>query len=276
MIELAPNHKTGLTLTNPVMIASGCCGFGQVYERLIELSVLGAVVTQSVTLRPRRGRLQPRLVETRAGFVLAVGHQNPGVKKVIKQYGQRWSRSDVPIIVHLPADEPDDLRRTARALFSALTRQGQTALSGIELGLPHGAVPQDVEDWVWAIREGSELPLLVKLPLGGTARDLAEAAANSYADALVVGTPPLATAMLPDQGQPVTGLLYGPALHSLALHDLQTLTDLDLPLVAAGGIHTRADAQTFFEMGATAVQLDSLLFIDPRAAHDIAWAFQSS
>ena len=276
MIELAPNHKTGLNLTNPVMIASGCCGFGHVHERLIDISVFGAVVTQSVTLRPRRGPAQPRLVETRAGFVLAVGDQNPGVKKVIKQYGQRWSRSDVPIIAHLPADEPDDLRRTARALSNALIRQGQTALTGLELGLPHEAVPQDVEDWVWAIREGSELPLLVKLPLGGTCRDLAEAAANSHADALVAGTPPLATAISPDQGLPVTGLLYGPALHSLALHDLRSLTDLDLPLVAAGGIHTLAGAQAFFEMGATAVQLDSLLFIDPRAAYEIAQAFQSS
>ncbi len=275
MIELAPNHKVGLNLASPVMIASGCCGFGQAYERLMDMSVFGALVTQSVTLRPQRGRPQPRLAETRAGFILGVGDQNPGVKQVLNRYGQRWLRSDVPIIAHLPADEPDNLMRTARALSNALTRRGQSALAGIELGLPHAALLQDIEDWIRAVREGSEVPLLVKLPLG-VSLDLAEAVASSYADALVVGMPPLGTAMLPGQDKVVTGLLYGPALHSLAMRDLQTLTDLDLPLVAAGGIHTLADAQAFLEMGAAAVQLDSLLFVDPRSAYDIAKAFQSN
>jgi dihydroorotate dehydrogenase (NAD+) catalytic subunit len=255
------------------MIAAGCCGYGEAYERLIDMSAFGAVVTRPVTLRPQRGGPQPRHVETDAGFILNTGQQNPGVKKVIKQYGQRWSRSDIPVLAHLPADEPADLRRTARALAGAYTRQGQATLAGLELGVPHGALPQDVESWLGAIRTGCELPILVKLPLGSPG-DLAETAADSQADALVIGTPPLGSALSPGHNKPVTGLVYGPALHSLALHDLWALADFELPLVAAGGIHALADAQAFLEAGATAVQLDSLLFIDPGAACDIARALQ--
>ena len=271
MIELAPNHKIGLNLSSPVMIAAGCCGYGEAYERLIEMSAFGAVVTRPVTLRPRRGGPQPRHVETEAGFILNTGHQNPGVKKVIKQYGQRWSRSDIPVLAHLPADEPADLMRTARALAGAYARQGQAALAGVELGVPHGAMPQDVESWLGAIRAGCELPVLVKLPLGSP-RDLAETAADSHADALVIGTPPLGKAISPGGNKPVSGLLYGLVLHSLALYDLWALADFELPLVAAGGIHTLADVRAFLEAGATAVQLDSLLFVDPGAAYDIARA----
>jgi dihydroorotate dehydrogenase (NAD+) catalytic subunit len=279
MIELAPHHKIGLNLPNPVLVAAGCCGYGDAYQRLIDMSVFGAVVTQPITLRPRRGIPQPRLVETRAGFILNTGRQNPGVKKIIQRYSKIWSRLPIPVIVHLPAEGPDDLRRTARALSSVQTAQGHPILVGFELGLPHTSLPEDVAPWVRAIQAGTELPLLVKLPLAGSCdiAEIAEAAANASADALVIGTPPLGTAFSPAQEEMVAGYMYGPALHPLALHNLQTIANLvDLPLIAVGGIHSLADAQAFIEAGATAVQLDSLLFIDPKAAYDIASALQSS
>lgn len=272
MIELAPHHKIGLLLNNPIMIASGFCGFGDAYQKFIDMSLFGAVVTQPITLRPRRGTPQPRLVETKAGFILNIGHQNPGVKKVLGRYGKKWTRLGVPVIAHLPSDEPNDLMRTARALSSAKSSQGHLALAAIELGLPHQAMPQDVEFWIKAIQDGSELPVLVKLPLGAP-REIAEATVNNHADALVIGTPPLGTAISPTYGTLVTGTQYGPALHGLALHDLHALADLGVPIVAKGGIHSLADARTLLDAGATAVQLDSLLFIDPKSAYEIARAF---
>ncbi|RPJ55510.1 MAG: hypothetical protein EHM12_12080, partial [Dehalococcoidia bacterium] len=78
MIELAPNHKIGLSLANPVMIASGCCGYGSAYRPLLDLSAFGAIVTNPITLRSQRGASQPRLVETLAGLILNTGDQNPG------------------------------------------------------------------------------------------------------------------------------------------------------------------------------------------------------
>lgn len=273
MIELAPQHKIGLSLTTPVMIASGCGGYGQAYHHLLDLSVFGAMVTNPITLRPRHGANQPRLVEVASGFILNTGEQNPGVKKVIQQHQKSWAHLSTPVIAHLPADDADDLLRTARALAHLETPQGQNLLAAIELGLPHYARPHDIERWVRAVREGSPLPLLVKLPLGALL-EMVEAAADADADALVIGTPPLGAAQAGPTGPLVTGYLYGPALHSLALRDLQMVKSwIDLPLVAAGGIHSLAEAQLFLAAGAVAVQLDSLLFIEPKEAEAIAKSF---
>ena len=268
MIELAPNHKIGLPLNNPVLIASGCGGYGNAYQHLIDLSAFGAIVTNPITLRPRRGSPQPRVVETKAGFILNTGQQNPGVKKVIRQYSKVWFRLGVPIIAHLPADEPDDLRRTAGALT------GTEAIAAIELGLPPDATAGDIEHWIKAVRAGSELPLLVKLPLKW-ATELAEVVATTAADTLVIAVPPIGAALSSLNGEIVKGQLYSPALHSLVLDAVQAVRQLvELPLVAAGGIHTLADAQAFLQAGAMAFQIDSLLFVDPQAANGIAAVFE--
>lgn len=275
MIELAPQHKIGLSVANPVMIASGCGGYGQAYHHLLDLSVFGAMVTNPITLRPRHGANQPRLVEVASGFILNTGEQNPGVKKVIQQHQKSWAHLTTSVIVHLPADDADDLLRTARALGHLETPQGQNLLAAIELGLPHYARPHDIARWVRAVREGSPLPLLVKLPLGALL-EMVEAAADAYADALVIGSPPLGAAQVTSDGPIVTGYLYGPVLHSLALRDLQMVKSwIDLPLIAGGGIHSLADAQAFLAAGAVAVQLDSLLFIEPKEAEAIAKSFGS-
>ncbi|MBN1993157.1 MAG: nitronate monooxygenase [Anaerolineae bacterium] len=267
MIELAPDHKIGLFLSNPVMVAAGCVGYGQAYRQLIDLSVFGAFVTNPITLRPRHGPSQPRLVETTAGFVLDTGAQNPGVKKVIREYGKIWHNFAVPVIAHLPAAEPDDLFRTVRALDTT------DAVAAIELGIPFLATPRDIAAWVRAVREGCLLPVLVKLPLA-TALEIAEAAVRAAADALVLGSPPLGTALYQPTGKMVTGHLYGPALHSLVLRTLQIVGELvETPLIAAGGIHSLADAQAFLAAGAAAVQLDSLLWLEPKEAETIARHF---
>lgn len=270
MIELAPQHKIGLSLSNPVMIAAGCAGYGQAYHSLLNLAAFGAIVTNPITLRPRRGPAQPRLVETPGGFILNTGEQNPGVKKVIQQAQKSWTNLSTAIIAHLPVDAPDDLLRTARALTHLEMPHGQTVLAAIELGLPPQAHPQEVRRWVRAVQEGSPLPVLVKLPLGSSL-ELAEAVAEAQADALVISSPPEGAAQLVGGGTIISGALYGPALHSLVLRDLQRVKSwFDLPLVAVGGIHSLADAQAFLTAGATAIQLDSLLFIEPKQAEAIA------
>jgi dihydroorotate dehydrogenase (NAD+) catalytic subunit len=268
MIELAPNHKYGLPLPNPVLIGSGFGGYGNTYQRLIDLAAFGALVTNPITLRPRRRPASPRLVETKAGFILDAGRQNPGVRKVIQQYRKIWARSGVAIVAHLPADEPDDLRRTAGALA------GTESIAAIELGLPPGALPADIERWISAVGEGCMLPLLVKLPLE-SATEMAEIVATTPADALVIAGPPVGAALSPQTGEFVTGYMYGPATHSLILDALLAIKGLvNLPLIATGGIHSKADVQAFLQAGASAVQLDSLLFVDPQAGYEMATAFE--
>jgi dihydroorotate dehydrogenase (NAD+) catalytic subunit len=264
MIELAPDHKIGLPLSKPVLLASGCAGYGLSYQRLLDLTVFGAIVTNPITLRSRRGTTPPRLAETKAGFILNTGQQNPGVRQVIQQYSPGWTRLKMPVIAHLPADEPDDLRRTAGALA------GTGKIAAIELGVPFGTTARDLEGWVTAVREACLLPLLVKLPLE-TAIDLAGFAKTFAVDALVIGAPPLGAALSPLTGKIVNGYLFGPALYNLVLHRLQIISELvDLPLVAAGGIHSQSEAQALLQAGAAAVQLDTLIFIDPRQAENIA------
>jgi dihydroorotate dehydrogenase len=250
-----------LVLTNPVMAAAGLAGYGQPGPNLVDLAQFGAVITGPITLRPQRGPAPPRVAEVPGGFILNTGGQNPGVKKVLQLYSLYWPRLGVPVIAHLPAQEPDDLRRTAAALA------GNSTLAAFELGIPAEAWPEEVARWIGAIRQAAILPLLAKLPLTGPL-DLVEAAAQ--ADALVLGAPPLGAAALPGSESIVTGPLYGPVLHPLALARLQQVRAIvDMPLIAAGGIHTKADAAIFLQAGAAAVQLDVVLWVDPLTAMEI-------
>lgn len=267
MIELAPRHKIGLPLASPVLIAAGFGGYGDAYQRWLDLSVFGAVVTRPVTLRPERGSAGPRVAESGGGMVIDTGRQNPGVKKVLQQYGRVWRRLPCPVLAHLPADEPDSLRRTARALSSS------TALAGLELGLPAAALPVDAAEWVLALRDGSDLPLLAKIPLDAPL-DLAETVVEAGIDALVIGAAPTGAA---EVGLPpaatIHGHFFGPAMFPLTLHRVHLLrTEFDVPLVAAGGVQSLAQAQMLLQAGASAVQLDSLLFVEPLRAEEIARA----
>jgi len=263
-IELAPHHKQGLSLRNPVMTACGCFGYGVEYGQLVEVARLGAVVTSPVSLRPRRGAVQPRLVETAAGFVLTTGDQNPGVRRVIERYAGAWARLGVPVVAHLAPDEPAAAARTALALAST------GAVAGLELDVPASGSPAEASAAVRAALE-SELPLLVRLPLARAA-ELAAACAEWGADALVVGAPPPGAARHPS-GALVSGSLYGPAVHALALAALlEVRRRVEVPLIGCGGVHTPDDGRAFLDAGAAAIQLDSVLFADPSAAARLAGA----
>ena len=262
MIELAPYHKVGLSLSRPLMPAAGCFGYGTEYAGLVDIACLGAVVTNPVSLRPRRGTSQPRLVETSGGFVLNTGDQNPGVRRVIQRHAAAWKRMGVPIIVHLAPDAPADIARTVGAL------EGTGVVAGLEIDLPDNASPTEAARLVAAARQ-SELPLLVRLPLA-QAVDTSPACVEMGADALVVAAPPVAAARHLS-GQVITGYLYGPAVHALVLPVLLDVrSQVDVPLIGCGGIHNIADARTFLDAGAVAVQVDSAIFSDPSVLGKVA------
>jgi dihydroorotate dehydrogenase (NAD+) catalytic subunit len=263
MVELISGHKTGLELASPVLIAAGFGGYGDVYHSLIDMSLFGAVVTRPITLRPRRAL--PRMVELSNGFLVETHLQNPGVRKIIARFATRsrlWARLSLPVIAHLPADIPDDLSRTARAMAE------NTPIIAIELGLPTLCYPDEAYDWVEAIRTGCELPLLVKVSLETTTEHLA-AIAQAGADILVVSAPPRGSAYR--DGQLISGDYYGPMLYHQALNKVAWVVgESELPVIAGGGIHKIDDARAFLECGARAVQIDSLMFINPQQAADIA------
>src|SRR5438094_288936 len=103
-VDLAPRSQRELWLRNPVIAASGCFGYGVEYAGLIDIQRLGALVSKGVTYRPRRGARMPRLAETPAGLLNAIGLQNPGIRGVLARYPPIWSRWEVPVIVNLAGD----------------------------------------------------------------------------------------------------------------------------------------------------------------------------
>src|SRR5256886_11728024 len=102
--ELAPHHKSGLLLRNPVITAAGTFGYGIEYAKIAEIQRLGAIICKGTTLHARSGNAQPRTVETSSGMLNAIGLQNPGVRTVIKRYASIWETWQVPVIVNIAGE----------------------------------------------------------------------------------------------------------------------------------------------------------------------------
>src|SRR5207248_449267 len=117
--ELAPHHKSGLLLRNPVITAAGTFGYGIEYAKIAEIQRLGAIICKGTTLHARSGNAQPRTVETSSGMLNAIGLQNPGVRTVIKRYASVWETWQVPVIVNIAGETSGDARPAALAAASA-------------------------------------------------------------------------------------------------------------------------------------------------------------
>ena len=257
MIELAPNRKQGLALANPLMAAPGAVGFGGEAGGLIELERLGAIVTSAISLRPRRGSNPPRCLDVRGGVLLNHGGANPGWSRALAQFGGAWARSKVPLIVHL----------VGRTSLPELARrvEGTRDIAGIEVDLEDEAALT----YLTALRAASELPLLVRLS-HAKAVALAPLAVQAGADALVCSAPPRGAAMDWSVGQMVNGELFGPLVKALALHAVRdVLVTVQTPVIACGGVHSKEDTNEFLAAGASAVMIDSLAWVDPRAVNEI-------
>ncbi|MBI1802384.1 MAG: hypothetical protein HY259_06485 [Chloroflexi bacterium] len=269
MIELAPNRKQGLTLANPIIAASGAAGFAFDASGLLALDRFGAVVTAPISLRPRRGAAQPRLMEVRGGLLLNHGEQNPGWRRALERFGAAWERSQSRVIVHLGGHSTGwvDLAKRIEA-----TR----GVAGIEVDLTdnEGLKP------LAALRAAVELPILVRLPYAGA--PLAVPAVQSGADVLVCIAPPGGAALAEAGGQSLTptplprkergawieGQIYGALVKPLATRTLREAAALvTVPLIGAGGLYTVTDAAEMLAAGASAVMVDSLAWVDPAAVN---------
>ncbi len=265
MIELAPNHKIGLPLAAPMMPAAGFWGYGQNrYAPLIDPARFGAIVTNPITLRPRKSRVA--ISEVTGGVIFHSPPGNFGVKKIIRSNRKFWKNSPVPVIAHLPADTADDLRRTARALAST------DAIAGLEIGFTRADTPADIRAVVRAAAIG-ELPVLAKIPADAET-DAFSAALDAGADALVLSLSPPAGVFSAEKLR--HGDFLGWGIAPVALPRIAALRQIfpDVPLVAGGGIHTPAEAQSYLRAGATAIQLDTIIFINPIRVQQILEALR--
>src|SRR5437588_6906072 len=127
--ELAPQHKSGLLLKNPVIRASGTFGYGIEYAKIAEVEHLGAVICKGTTLRPRKGNAAPRTLETSSGMLNAIGLQNPGVHTVISKYAPIWATWQTPVIVNIAGEMVEEFVEIAERL------EGVPGVAGIEVNV---------------------------------------------------------------------------------------------------------------------------------------------
>ncbi len=278
-VQLAPKNGRGLRLANPVMTASGTFGYGTEYARIFDIQRLGAIICKGTTLEPRPGNPQPRLAETACGVINSIGLQNIGVAAVIREKAPVWAGWRVPVIVNIAGDTVEDYARLAAAL------DGAAGVSGLEInvscpnvrtgGAAFGSDPAGAAEVTAAVRRRTSLPILVKLtPSAADISGVAAAVVEAGADAVSLINSVKAMAIDVASRRPaigtLTGGLSGPAIKPLALALVYEVAGaVSVPVIGCGGIATAADALEFIMAGATAVQVGSATFANPRASLDV-------
>ena len=277
--QLAPKHQKGLLLANPVMTASGTFGYGTEYSHMFDVQKLGAIVCKGTTLEPRDGNPQPRLAETAGGLLNSIGLQNIGVNALIKEKAPIWASWRVPVIVSIAGETVDDYTRLASQL------DGVAGISGLEVniscpnikagGAEFGANPDLAAEVTAAVRKATSQPMLVKLtPNTSDIAKVAVAVAEAGADAISLINTLKGMAIDINQRRPllgnISGGLSGPAIKPVALYMVYEVAGaIDIPVIGCGGIATASDALEFIMAGASAVQVGTASFIDPRAPLDV-------
>jgi dihydroorotate dehydrogenase (NAD+) catalytic subunit len=243
--------KRDLYLSKPLMNAAGSLGFWPDLRVLGELGglELGAFVTNPISLRPRRPTAQPTVLEYPGGFLLHTGLPNPGMHGALKRYSARWTRSDLPIIVHLMADRPEETKKMVRLLES------QDNVMAVELGF----APLLANDIILLTLEMclGEIPLIFSLPVE-QALSLGPRLIQEGAQAISTAAP--RGALMTDHSSLITGRLYGPSLFPQTLEIVSTAAKLGIPIIGAGGVWSKENIDAILSAGAMAVQVDAALW----------------
>lgn len=271
----------GLLMKNPVTVASGTFGYGEDYDRYFDISGLGAVTTKSLTLKPRAGNKPPRLVETPAGMLNAIGLQNVGLDEYLEKKLPFLREKGVPIIANIygyGADEYAELAARLEKEHAADAIEANLSCPNVhDARVAQGAalVAQDadkVAEYTRTIRGATKLPLFVKLtPNVVNICEPALAAEEAGADGLSLINTLLGMAIDPETRQPrlanIVGGLSGPAIRPVALKMVwDAARVVKIPVIGMGGICEAEDAIQFFLAGATAVAVGSMSFRQPNAA----------
>jgi dihydroorotate dehydrogenase (NAD+) catalytic subunit len=234
------------------MNVAGTLGFAPDPRAALDWSLFGAFVTNPLSRRPRAPAANPEFLPYPGGFLLHSGWPNPGFSAVLKHYAPRWADSNIPIIVHLLADQPAETAQMAQRL------EGLENIAAIELGFaPHSSPDFMLSTLQMAL---GELPLIVALPweqvltLGPR---LIQAGALAVSLATPRGT--LNTSAGAEE-RLATGRLYGPGLFPQTLEIARNAAQLGLPVIAAGGVYSREQVRIMLAAGAMAVQVDAALW----------------
>ncbi len=284
MARLKPTLEVdlaGLRLPVPMLAASGCLGTGREAGALVDVARLGGVVTRSLTYAANRGAPTPRVAETPSGIVSAVGVQNPGVREFVDADLPRLAQAGVPVIASVAGSTREEYLSVTTALH---VRPGIVALevylSGRDEergGQPFYARIERVTEIVGAVARLSHVPVFAKLPpLVPDLVDVARACVRAGAHGLTLIDGPPAMSVDPGSlrsriGSGV-GTLSGPAVKPVAVAAVYRVARAmpDVPIMGVGGVSTAADAVEFLLAGAWAVQLGTVLLVDPEAPVAVA------
>ncbi|MQL53438.1 dihydroorotate dehydrogenase [Desulfofundulus thermobenzoicus] len=272
-------NLAGIPMKNPVTTASGTFGFGPEYAPFVDLHRLGAIVVKGTTLLPRPGNPTPRIVETPAGILNAIGLQNPGVEHFVRVAMPYLRQFDLPVIVNIAGDTVEDYA----ALAGRLDRV--PGVAGLEVniscpnvkkgGMAFGVDPESAAAVVRAVKGATGLPVIVKLSPNVTSIvRMAEGVMEAGADALSMINTLLGMAIDIRRRRPVLGSgmggLSGPAIRPVAVRMVwEVYRAFKVPIIGMGGIVTAEDALEFIMAGATAVAVGTANFINPRATMDV-------
>lgn len=275
----------GLKLATPVLTASGTSGYADELTEFMDFSNLGGITTKSISLDPRKGNPTPRIVETSAGMLNAIGLANMGLEQFLQEKIPLLEKLDAKVFVNLAGKTIDEYVSVAQRLAS------EGAVDGFELniscpnvtkgGITFGTDPKLIREITAAVKEVCmEKPLMVKLT--PTVTDIsitAKAAVDAGADALSLVNTFTAMVVDIDKQKPVlanrTGGLSGPAIKPMAVYLVnkvynEVAKDAGIPILGMGGVRTAADALEFIIAGATAVAIGTATFVYPDTAEKVA------
>ena len=268
-----------IKLKNPVMVASGTFGYAKEFEGLMDLKKLGAIVTKTITLKPRQGNPMPRVCETSSGMLNAIGLQNDGVEDFIDEKLPYLAKIGVPIIVSISGDNVKEFCELAQRLDK------EKDVDGIELNIScpnvraqgsrlkaQGLIAQDKDatyEVVKSVRKVTDKTLITKLSPNVTdIVEIAQAACKGGTDAVSLVNTFFGMAIDIETGRPklgnVTGGLSGPCIKPIALKMVWDVAkNIDKPVIGMGGIMNASDAIEFLLAGAQAVQVGTANFVEP-------------
>jgi len=248
-------YKRDLELSKPFVNADGVLGFAPDTRRVPTLAKLGAFITHPISIRPRQPAANRAYLPFNGGFLLHTGLPNPGVNQAIRRFRRSWGAADLPIIVNVLVESPAALAEMVRKL------EGLENILGIELGLPPVCDPATLSA-IMAAGAG-ELPLIPCL--GAEQVPLLIDTLKDLQPSMVHLVEPRGTLPVQD-GEFVSGRLYGPAIFPIMLKAAQDLVAAGLSVIANGGIAYRWQVDALMETGVTAVGLGSVLWgTDPES-----------
>jgi dihydroorotate dehydrogenase (NAD+) catalytic subunit len=263
----------GLKLKNPIMPASGCFGFGREYSQFYDLSILGAIMIKATTTEPRFGNPTPRVAETSAGMLNAIGLQNPGLEKVYNEELPWLAQYNVPIIANVAGASEEEYIEVAREISKAknvYALELNISCPNVKTGgIAFGTIPEVAKHLTRKVKEVSQVPVYVKLsPNVSNIVDMAKAVEAGGADGLTMINTLIGMKLDIKTGQPIlangTGGLSGPAIKPVAIRMIYEVSQaVNLPIIGMGGVQSAEDVIEFFYAGASAVAVGTANFVDP-------------